>query len=343
MQKGEFDLIRAWTSGRQSAAFQQACGVVQGIGDDAAVTEWAAGTQMVATCDTMVEDVHFKSITMRDRDVGYKAMASAVSDIAAMGAIPKYALVSVSLPHQTEEKRLLDIYDGLYECASRWSVVIIGGDTTSSPAGIHCSVTVIGEVEAGKALLRSSAKVGDVVFVTGMLGRSAAGLDFLLAQNKISSEWDAFPDRVQKLIEAHCRPSPQIEAGLLLQKLGVCHALNDVSDGLASEAWEIVEASGVGIDLVEDRIPVAEELQSFAENRRKDPLDYILYGGEDYELVGTMPADKAIEAQLKFREAGLELHVIGYVNGEHRRVMLVQSSGAMTAVPKRGYNHFGEE
>ncbi|WP_079914490.1 thiamine-phosphate kinase [Paenibacillus sp. 32352] len=338
----EFALIHRLTQGKQSPAFQQAGGVEIGIGDDAAVAHLTPGCQLVMTCDTMTEEIHFKQITMRNQDIGYKAMAAAVSDIAAMGAMPRYALVAVSFPKETSQARIEEIYEGLYECANRWNVVIVGGDTTSSIGGITVSVTVLGEVETGKALLRSSAKPGDVLFITGELGRSAAGLDFLLTQSIPAKQWEERLDwrNRQSLIQAHCRPDPQIEAGRLLQQSGVCHALNDVSDGLASEAWEIAEASNAGIDLIEDRIPINGELMDYALQAGKDPLDFILFGGEDYQLVGTMPAEHAAAMQMKFKEAGLELFIIGYVNGETKGVRLVQSSGSVLPIEKKGYNHF---
>lgn len=131
--------------------------------------------------------------------------------------------------------------------------------------------------------------------------------------------------------------------GQLLQQSKVCGALNDVSDGLASEAWEIAQASGVGIDLIEDRIPIADELMAYAEKAEKDPLHYILYGGEDYKLIGTMQAEHAIEMQIKFREAGHTLYIIGYVNAEDSGVRLVQSSGYVVPIDKKGYNHFRKD
>ncbi|MCR8636687.1 thiamine-phosphate kinase [Paenibacillus radicis (ex Xue et al. 2023)] len=339
----EFALIQWLTDGKQSRSFQQAGGVETGIGDDAAVANITPGYQLVMTCDTMTETIHFKNTTMRDQDIGYKAMASAISDIAAMGALPKYALVAVSCPQGTELARLEELYLGLYDCANQWNVVIAGGDTTSSMGGITITVTVIGEVEKGKALLRSTAEPGDVLFVTGMLGCSAAGLDYLLKRDLPADQW---PDQAQsqpeldRLVQAHCRPNPRIEAGRLLQESGVCHALNDVSDGLASEAWEISEASGVGIDLIEDKIPIADELMVYSMDAEEDPLDYILFGGEDYQLLGTMPAEHAISMQMKFREAGLALYIIGYVNEEADGVRLVQSSGYVVPIDKKGYNHF---
>ncbi|WP_217437468.1 thiamine-phosphate kinase [Paenibacillus sp. JMULE4] len=339
----EFALIRLLTGGKQSTAFQKAKGVETGIGDDAAVVHVPHGSRLILTCDTMTEEIHFKRVTMRDTDVGYKAMASSVSDIAAMGGTPRFALVALSLPKDAPVERVRAMYEGLYDCASRYGVAIVGGDTTASAGGITLTVTVIGETEADKALLRSAARSGDVVFATGLLGRSAAGLEYLLGLAQPSDVWDTVPEMemYRPLIRAHCRPEPQVQAGELLRQSGFRHALNDVSDGLASEAWEIAEASGVGIDLNEDQIPVAEELLSYAARVNRDPLDYILYGGEDYQLVGTVPAEHAMELQAAFKTAGLPLYLIGCVNAEHQGVRLVRSSGGTLPLGKRGYNHFG--
>ncbi|CAG7651001.1 Thiamine-monophosphate kinase [Paenibacillus solanacearum] len=336
----EFALIRLLNGGKQSAALAQAAGVVTGIGDDAAVVEASPGSHWILTCDTMTEHIHFKQITMRDRDIGYKAMASAVSDIAAMGGVPRFALVALCMPGGTKVERVQAIYEGLYECASRYGVAVVGGDTTAILGELTLTVTVIGETGLGQAKLRSAAQIGDAVFATGYLGRSAAGLDFLLEQNLSSGQWGDFPEPIAPLVQAHCRPEPQIEAGQLLQRSGSCRALNDVSDGLASELWEIAEASGVGIDVMEERIPVADELAAFAQAQGKDPLDYILYGGEDYQLVGTVPAGDAVELQMRFKAAGLPLHVIGYVNAEGSGVRMVQTNGYIVPLGKKGYNHF---
>lgn len=338
----EFGLIRLLTGGKQSTAYQREGGVETGIGDDAAVVNVTPGTQLLVTCDTMTEEIHFKPVTMRFWDVGFKAMASAVSDVAAMGGKPKFAVVALSLPKETPLKKASSLYEGLYACANRYGIRIIGGDTTSSIGGMTVSVTVIGETDAGQALLRSSAQVGDVVFATGYMGRSAAGLDWLLQRN-LPLDTDGAEHAVleyAELVEAHCRPLPQIEAGLALRQSGLCRALNDISDGLSSEAWEIAEASGVGIDLIEDRIPIADELYAYAAVRGKDPLDYVLYGGEDYVLLGTAPAEKAVELQVALSKSGITLHLIGYVNGGPPGVRLIRSGGEVQPLDKKGYNHF---
>jgi thiamine-monophosphate kinase len=338
----EFGLIRRLTSGGQAFLQQQQAsgGVKVGIGDDAAVVEVNAGTEWVLTCDTMTEEIHFKAITMRDEDIGYKAMASAVSDVAAMGGTPRFAMISITVPKIWSAERLERVYQGLYACAHRWNVAVVGGDTTSSAGGLTISVSVIGEVEAGRALLRSGAKPGDAVFVTGPLGGSAAGLDFLLRQELPSADWTEQEEGVARLVQAHCRPDPQVEAGRLLQLSGLCHSLNDVSDGLASEAWELAEASDVGIDLIEERIRITDELYRYANEVKKDPLDYILYGGEDYQLLGTADAARITELQLRFREAGLVLDVIGYVTPAPAGVRLVRDDGTVARIEKKGYNHF---
>lgn len=333
VNKDEFSLIRHLTS-RTGEVVPVHHSVAVGIGDDAAVVDASEGFQWVLSCDTMVETVHFNERTMRDSDIGFKAMASNVSDMAAMGAIPEYALVAISVPPSWSEERLRRIYGGLYECADRYGVAVIGGDTTSAPQHLTLTVTVTGRVEKGSALLRSSARPGDIVFVTGYLGRSAAGMDVLAS----GADWAAGSPQA-RLAEAHRRPVPQVEAGRLLLKSGAHPSLNDISDGLASEAWEIAEASGVGVRLDAALIPVHPDLREYGEAVGKDPLDWILYGGEDYQLVGSMPANAFGEAVQAFDQAGLSLYAIGEIHASAASVTLSHKDGDVP-VAKRGYNHF---
>lgn len=339
MNLDEFSLIRLLTERNPHDAAFRRDGVITGIGDDAAVIEPVAGMQLVLTCDTMTEEIHFKTVTMSDYDIGYKAMASATSDIAAMGGMPRYALIALSIPKQTPIEGIRALYDGLRACADRYGIEIVGGDTTSSAGGRTVSVTVIGEVEAGNALLRSAAQPGDAVFVTGYPGMSAAGLAMLLERNAPSGEWHFASEWEAALVQAHCRPEPQIAAGRQLLAAG-CRALNDVSDGVASEAWEIAEASRIGIDLLEGALPVHEAVASQAAVQGKNPLDYVLYGGEDYQLIGTLPQSIAAEVQSKLQDAGIALHLIGTVTLQHREVRLIGSDGSRQTLEKGGYNHF---
>lgn len=348
----EFALIRMLNRprGRSETDRLPSSGVAVGIGDDAAVLRPGEGTELVVSCDTMVDRVHFKPETMTDFDVGYKAMASSLSDLAAMGATPRWALIALAAPRSMPAERLEALYDGLYACADRYGTAIVGGDTTSSPFGLSVTVTVIGEAAPGRSLLRSRAKPGDAVFVTGPLGGSAAGLRAQLERGEPASPPETLPERLRPLALAHRRPEPRIDAGRLLAGLapGLCGALNDISDGLASEAWEIAEASGVRLVLYGERIPLTDELREYAASVQADPLDFALYGGEDYELVGTVRPDFVKELAGLFEQAGMRIWIIGEVadvsaDGADSRsgVALIRSPGtAAVAIGKRGYNHF---
>ncbi|MFC4812754.1 thiamine-phosphate kinase, partial [Paenibacillus sp. GCM10023250] len=181
----EFARIRHWTDQRQPASLLAAQGVVLGIGDDAAVVgpppDTGGPVEWLLAVDTMVETVHFNDATMAPEDVGWKALAANVSDIAAMGGTPRHALVSVSAPKAWGPERVRRLYDGLYACAAQYGVAVVGGDTTSSPRDLVVAVTVTGTVAAGGAIRRAGARPGDAVFVTGAAGLAAAGLHYLLA------------------------------------------------------------------------------------------------------------------------------------------------------------------
>jgi thiamine-monophosphate kinase len=340
-ENDEFALIRRLTAPHQSVMLQKALGVVVGIGDDAAVVEINPEFQLVMSCDTMVQDVHFNEKTMSMTDVGFKALASALSDLAAMGASGRYALVALTIPKGADLTHAELIYEGLYACAAKYGIAVAGGDTTSAGAGGWViSVTVAGEVEAGEALLRSSARPGDAVFITGALGCSAAGLDYLLSDQVIYREKDAeLSAAFERLAQKHRRPLPQIRAGRVLLASRVCHALNDISDGLSSEAWEIAEASEVGIILEADLIPIDADVQMYAEISGKTALDWVLYGGEDYQLVGTVPMEQLAFLKQAFMQKNLTLYVIGEVTDQQIGVQLRRKDHTITIVPKKGYNH----
>ncbi|MFC5701822.1 thiamine-phosphate kinase [Cohnella faecalis] len=340
----EFSLIRAWTERRQPKEWLSAAGVRIGIGDDAAAVEAAPDKDWLFAVDTMVEEVHFRDETMTDEDVGYKALAANVSDIAAMGGVPLHALVSVSIPPSWTPERMKRLFDGLYDCAGRYGVAVVGGDTTSAPRHLVVSVTLVGVVEQGRAIRRSGASPGQIVFVTGPVGLSAGGLHGMLGSASAAETGipraKKTPPPPKSLVQAHRRPAPSVKAGRLLLEQGFASSLNDVSDGLASEAWEIAEASGVSIVLKEPRLPLAGELASYARHCGVDPLEWMLYGGEDYVLLGT--ADKSSEAELRalFRSEGLPLFVIGETEAGDAGVWLDSEGGKRKPLDKRGYNHF---
>lgn len=358
----EFASIRSWTGNRQSASWQRERGVILGIGDDAAVVELPGGQAGAAeavwdtllTVDTMVETIHFNSLTMLEEDIGYKALASNVSDIAAMGGIPRHALIAASVPRSFGSGRMQRVYDGLYACAEQYGVTVVGGDTTGAPSQLVLSITLTGVVERGRGLYRSGAQAGDAVFVTGPLGMSAGGLHYLLGlaeHHRELSERElaaaalelAKQHETDALVRAHRRPRPSVQAGRLLVQWGCCHALNDVSDGLASEAWEIAEASGLSLVLNEQQLPLSTSLRRYGERMGRKPLHWMLYGGEDYVLVGTMPEQAVNEMKEELNRHGIPLYRIGHVEAGSPGVWLEQSAGGeRTALYKRGYNHFFE-
>lgn len=337
----EFGLIRLLTKGgTRSFPRNGAGGLIVGIGDDAAVVQPRQGFQTAIACDTMVEHVHFRAETMKYADIGYKAMASNISDMAAMGAAPLYALVALSAPRTLPVERLKELYDGLYACANRYGTTVIGGDTTSSPGPLVVTVTIVGEVQRGAALLRSSAQGGDVVFVTGYPGMSAAGLHALLNRSENAYSSSGWPRHTERLVREHQRPEPQPEAGRLLRESGQCRALNDVSDGLASEAWEIAEASRCAIMLEEGRLPVHPDLMAYAAETGCSALDWMLYGGEDYVLLGTAPPAAMPLLQRTFAESGIPFFVIGHAEAGTPGVSLRRADGTVQRIDKKGYNHF---
>ena len=215
--------------------------------------------------------------TAQGEDVGFKLLASNISDIAAMGGRPRYAVITLVAPGETSVEWLQDVYRGLGECCALYGVALVGGDTSRGKA-IMLNIALIGEIEPDKEMLRKNAQVGDLVCVTGPLGGSAAGLR--VVTGRVPRELPAAP----YVLTRHYRPCPRVEDGQALTQLG-CRCANDISDGLASEAQEIAEASGVSIELVAKDIPTCPEIQQVAAYCDEGPLDYALYGGEDYELV----------------------------------------------------------
>lgn len=342
----EFGLIRVWTEGRQSKKKLTAAGVTLGIGDDTAIATSTPGQEWLLTVDTMVEKIHFRDDTMSEYDIGYKALAANVSDIAAMGGLPKLALISVSVPSQWDAPRMKLLFDGIYACAEQYDVVIVGGDTTSAPQHLVVSVTLTGSVETGKAIRRSGARPGQLVFLTGPTGLSAGGLHYLLNKNK--QEGEIAPPKFSieaptRLIQAHQRPAPSVRAGRILLEKGWGASLNDVSDGVASEAWEIAEASGVKLILHESQLPISGELATYAHDNHMNPLEWVLFGGEDYVLLGTVEREHEQVMKEYFRTEGIPLFIVGEVEAGIPEVTMTSAAGVIKPLAKQGYNHFPKE
>ncbi|MDF2500460.1 MAG: thiamine-monophosphate kinase [Anaerosporomusa subterranea] len=321
---GEFGLIDLIKQG----TIVEPNGLELGIGDDAAAFWPAPGRLQLLTADMLVETVHFDLKWISPWQLGYKSLAVNISDIAAMGGRPRQAAVSLSLPQTSSVEFVVELYEGMKSIGREYGVNIIGGDTVSSPGPIVINVTLSGDVVPERMIRRSGACPGDLVLVTGCLGDSAAGLAWLLAENPV--------EQTPHLISAHLTPKPQVSLGQAAAAAGAT-AMDDVSDGLASEANEIANASQVGIIIYADKIPLSSELQCFASRNGQDCLDYALYGGEDYQLLFTMPP-QAAQRFLQLEIAG-SCRVIGEVCSE-RQVTLIANDGSKVAIKPKGYNHF---
>ncbi len=263
-----------------------------GIGDDAAVVKTDPDFLTLAATDMLVEDVHFTLATATAADIGYKALAVNISDIAAMGGIPEHALVSLALRPRQTVNYVEKLYAGLRECSRLFEVNIIGGDTVSSPKAMIINIAIIGRVEKGLCLYRSTAQPGDVMLVTGSLGAAAAGLKVLTSSSKFS------PGLISQAQKYHFRPMPRVaEVRAALSVEGGISAADDISDGLASEIFAICKASNVGAIVDPQAVPIAPFTQNVATAYGTNPLDYAFYGGEDYELLLTCRRDRVTAVQ----------------------------------------------
>lgn len=308
--------------------------VIQGIGDDAAVLLSPSGYLLLASTDMLVEGIHFTLDTATPFELGYKAAAVNISDIAAMGGLPEEILISLGLYPRQEVEFVDELYRGLKECCREYGVNIIGGDTVSSPQALVINVAILGRVEAENVLYRSTARPGDLVLVTGDLGGSAAGLDLLLEPRPFP------PDLAAALRRRHFQPTPRVkEARAALQKGGLT-AADDISDGLAGEIREIAKASRVGALIYAEKIPIAPAVRQAAAAYGKDPLDYALFGGEDFELLWTCRPEAAEEiCREVMNRCGTPVTVIGEIRPPEEGLTLIRE-GRKIPLPRGGYNHF---
>ncbi|WP_078429384.1 thiamine-phosphate kinase [Alkalihalobacterium alkalinitrilicum] len=325
--KDEFSFINKITPKRLN---QQE--LICGIGDDAALYRIDGDYDEVICVDTMVEDIHFRSDTMSSFHIGYKALAVNISDIAAMGGIPLFYLVSIAIPKKWDEKELFDLYEGMKKLAVQYEMDLIGGDTVSTNDKLVISVTVIGKVEKGRRLLRNKAKPGDVVFITGHVGSSAAGLHFLFQKTRDG----LFTVAEKELLQAHQMPEPQVKAGRVLARSNCRLSLNDISDGLASEANEIAEASGVSLVIEKNKIPMSPFIDAVPIEKH---LEWALFGGEDFQLIGTIAEVEWVKVQKQLIDEGITASVVGKVI-EGKPQVFLQTDENLVELKKEGYNHF---
>jgi thiamine-monophosphate kinase len=312
---GEFGLID-----RIRAAVGAGTALV-GIGDDAAVLENNGGPALLATVDMLVEGIHFPS-DAPPHELGARALAVSLSDIAAMGGTPTASLVSLALPAETPLTYVDSVYRGLAEAAARWGTSIVGGNLSRSPGPRIIDVVQLGLVDRDRVALRSGAQPGDAVAVTGVLGWEAA-------------ERALTASEVRHFFRV---PEPRLAAGRAVASQGLVTAMMDISDGLAADLHHLVSASGVGAVVYADRLPVAIQAREAGERSGGDALDFALYGGEDYELLMTVRSSQvqnAVEAT-----APVPLTVIGTVLPPEQGVTLETPGGQRRDLPPGGWRHF---
>ncbi|MGK0406429.1 MAG: thiamine-monophosphate kinase [Roseivirga sp.] len=334
---GEFGLIKRLT---QNFPLTQSSSI-KGIGDDAAILEFLSGRVLIST-DMLVEGVHFDLSYVPPQHLGYKAVAVNLSDIYAMNGRPTQITVNLAISSRFGIEYLDKIYDGIRKACEVYEVDLVGGDTTSSYSGLTISITAIGEVEEGKEVLRSGAKDTDLVVVSGDLGAAYMGLQILEREKRV---FKANPDIQPELggneyvLERQLKPEARKDIPELLQKLGVKPtAMIDISDGLSSEALHLCESSKLGIQLYEDKIPIDPAVLKLCEEFKLSATTIALNGGEDYELLFTIP----LEDHDKIK-GNPHLTVIGHMISDTKERNLVSRDGKFFPLSAQGWNSFEKE
>jgi len=308
--------------------------IIKAIGDDAAAFTTDPDKVALITTDLLVERIHFLRKSISGYDLGYKSLAVNLSDIAAMGGTACEAFVSIAVPPDCSLSYLEDLYDGMKELAARFDVNILGGDTTTSKTDLIINVVVYGSVAREQMLCRDAARPGDLIFSTGYLGDSRAGLHLLL--NNIP----ATTDQLHNLLQVHVRPEPHLREGRFLARQPAVGAAIDTSDGLSSDLGHIVEESGVGATLYYESIPVSEDLKAFCGQFKFDPVEYALSGGEDYTLLCTIAPAEAERIAGEFQAVfNRRLFRIGEITTQ-KKMQLIYPDGSSGPIAPTGWDHF---
>lgn len=326
---GEFGLI-----GRIRTLLEEKSGnIVVGFGDDAAVIRPKPGWLTILTTDAMVEGTHFNLSYTPLESIGWKALAINVSDVAAMGGLPRAGVISLAIPAGWKVEDVESFYRGMKRCAREYGCIMVGGDTVRTREKMFVSVTVIGEVEEECVVKRSTAIPGDVICVTGVLGGSSVGLEVLLSGKNRHD----FPQSVDHFIEPRIRLS---EARQLVRDPGVS-AMIDISDGLSSDIGHLCAESGLGCVIYEEKIPVSMETKRWLDQKKQDrPMNFVLGSGEEYELLFTLNRTVYEKWMSGVKnQSGFPVTCIGEMVQSSEQI-LVNQSGERVAIASKGWDHF---
>jgi thiamine-monophosphate kinase len=354
----EFDFIRQLRE--QMRARKPSSRVSGGIGDDAAVISQAFGRDSVITSDLLIEEIDFRRDSTPPHLLGYKALAVSLSDIAAMGARPIYSLVSLGLPEEVWRTDFKEkFYEGYLALADRFGVALAGGDISRSPDRIVIDSIVAGEISSGSAIMRSGARPGDQIFVTGTLGGAAAGLKLIELGVRFSrtdrapqagsplgvvdaggpSE-DSDDAAIQTLLLRQLRPTPRVGWGIVMGSEKLASAMIDISDGLSSDLTHLCAESGVGAVIDSASVPVDQNVIKLCGRRALDPLALALHGGEDFELLFAVSSQNA--ARLPKRVDGVEISLIGEITDKAGTVRIREKNREWDLQPE-GFEHFSDQ
>ena len=307
-----------------------------GIGDDAAIRYCEKDEQLILTGDTLVEEVHFSLKYMNPDEVGFKAMVANISDCAAMGAVVDSAIIQVVFPDKIDKKHtetmLRQIYSGIERACKKWDFPVIGGDLSKGPCWM-IAVSLTGRREpGGRVLRRTGVRVGDDLWVSGIPGRSAAGLEVLKKWGR-----DSIPEEFQELVLSHIKPCAQIDIGLLLAADNCVHAAIDLSDGISKECYTLCFDNNVGISLSPQVDCLPEPIKKLSGLFNKPWHEWFLYGGEDYELLFT--ASKDFDPSIY---SNIEILKIGEITDKKNIVTFTDLNGNSLTVEKKAWDHFRE-
>jgi thiamine-monophosphate kinase len=327
---GEFGLIELFKKGWPPDPAQ----VVRGIGDDCAVIDAGGGALLLLTTDMLIERVHFQLDTLTPYQLGARSVAVNLSDIAAMGGTPTYSFISIGSPAHLEIAFMEQFIKGYMDCSLRYGSHLLGGDTVSSPEALVINVAQLGTARHGQVLYRNGARQGDHILVSGFLGDSAAGLELLEHDDVALSTAEK-----EYLIRRHLIPEPCLELGRFLARSGMVNAAMDLSDGIASDLTHICCQSGVGARIVAGKLPISDPCRHAAEQLGINALSWALFGGEDFELLFTVPTEYVDSLAATVRaELGVSIVDIGDVV-KGKGVELVEN-GRTLDITGQGYHHF---
>lgn len=311
----------------------EGAGVLVGPGDDAAALAGSGDDAVVFASDAMVESVHFDLAFMTPADVGWRLTCANLSDLAAMGAEPWAAVISVAAPRATPAAYVDEFFDGAAALARKEGLALVGGDVVASPANLFFAMAILGKAPGGKVLTRDGASPGDVLFVSGELGWAQAGLHVL------AGEGECRPSAASVATARYRRPTPRLELGRLLRARGRPGAVIDTSDSLAESAAHIARASGVGVTVEAESLPVAEAARDVAASRGEDAVAYAMAAGEDFELLFTCAGAEAEATAKAAAHKGVAVTRIGVITEAKERVLLARG-GDVKPLPPAGFVHF---